>query len=120
MSECLYIDQWEVVEVTSYIVHRFNRMIGKSELFLCVHNECRWSSECEEEHDFAAGMDDCISKLMLPVKHSKVVSAQGRAREWLTDCQQRQDAGERVSFLSSHMWIVLWIIALECGWWPKG
>lgn len=40
-----------------------------------------------------------MSKLMLPVKHNRVVSVQSKTREWLVDCQKRQDSGERVSFL---------------------
>lgn len=54
-------------------------------------------TECEEEHDFSAGMQDFVSKLLLPLKHNRIVSVQIKSRERLNDCIQRQDAGERVS-----------------------
>jgi len=54
-------------------------------------------TECEDEHDFPAGIENFTQKLSLPVKHARLTEVQQKARSWLTDCQQRQDTGERVS-----------------------
>lgn len=52
--------------------------------------------DCEEEHDFEAGIQGYVSQLGLPVKHSRMVGVQSKASGWLMECAQKQEAGERV------------------------